>query len=270
MIAQDDKERLRPVELDRARINARQRLRCERLLAVEDRLAFDPPINDLARRPPRLLAREQDQLAVRALAMCRHRPADAVPIAARHQNKALACRGVAVIRRVQLSPFGLETEALDRFDPCVKVFALAGLDRLAGSRIDRSPADELPHVFDDHALHAEFGEPRNDVPRIGALLVAGWFASARDAVMRACRRGHEKIEIALGDDQMRPHRCDVLTVMPRFRMIFPVRFDRDPPMVDADKLHFEAKLGQRASAAGRRSARTTQQVSNKHLAAHAA
>ena len=58
VIPQDDEERLRSTELLRAGIDARQRLRRQGLLAVEDRAPFDRPIDDLPRRSPRLNARE--------------------------------------------------------------------------------------------------------------------------------------------------------------------------------------------------------------------
>src|SRR5690606_587840 len=103
---------------------------------------------------------------------------------------------VAVIGGVELPPFRLETEALDRLDPRVEILALALLDRLSSFRIDRSPAAELPDVFDDDPLHPKFCEPGDDVPRVRTLLIRRRLAAARDRMMRAGRRGHQEVEVA--------------------------------------------------------------------------
>jgi hypothetical protein len=62
VVAQGDDEGLRPVELDGAGRDSRQRRLGERLLAVIDRSALDRLIDDVARRPPRFMPENSSSL----------------------------------------------------------------------------------------------------------------------------------------------------------------------------------------------------------------
>lgn len=154
------------------------------------------------------------------------------------------CRVVAspIVGRVQLAPFGLEPEPLDRFNPCMEIFTLAGRDRLTSANVDRTPSAEFPHVFDDDALHAQFGQPGDDVPWVAALLIARRLAASRYRMMCACWRGHQQVEVALRHEDVRPNGSNVLDVVASLRMVSLMRIDRSWPVIHTDQLHFKAKF----------------------------
>src|SRR5581483_4761701 len=129
---------------------------------------LDRPVDDVPRRPPWLDAGKQFEPAFVAPAMRGDRPGNGAAVASRHQDEALPRRGVAIVGGVELAPFRLESEATDGVDPRAKIFALAGLDRLAAARVDRTPAAKLPDILDDQALDAQLRQPSDDMPGVGA------------------------------------------------------------------------------------------------------
>jgi hypothetical protein len=136
-------------------------------------------------------------------------------VAARLEDEALPRRRVAIVGGVELAPLGLEAEPPDRIDPGWKYSPLRDF---TGLPVRTSTG---PQPVNSQTFSMIMRLTRSSVSQVmmcqGSLRCwsTGRLAAARHAVVRAGRRGHQQVEIALGHQQVRPHRRDVLHVVPR-------------------------------------------------------
>ncbi|MEY9304767.1 hypothetical protein ABIF24_009398 [Bradyrhizobium elkanii] len=208
--------------------------------------------------PPRLQAL---RLGPRPLRMGRDRQHQRPAIEPEEAEITLARGEAAEVGRVQLAPLDRgRPQAADSLDPRAVIFALAFLDRPLRLRIDRPPLHIGPDVLDDHATDAQLSQPGDDVPRVGTQLVGGRPPTPRRRMMRAARRRHQQVDIALRNDLLRPGRRDILAIVDRGRVVAPVRLDCDRPMVQAAQIDIEAEAIKCLLGALRRAARTAEQV----------
>src|SRR5271166_6025987 len=148
VVAQDHQKRRGPAEFHCTGVDPGEGLPAQWPLAIEDRLALDRPIDDLARRAPSVAA-VAEQVSLAGSAVGRVRPVYALAVGAGDQEEPLTRRRVAEIGRIEDAPFNLEPGALQCRCPGAEIFAAPAFDRSSGAQIERAPIDEFRYVLDE-------------------------------------------------------------------------------------------------------------------------
>jgi hypothetical protein len=147
VVAQDHQKRRGPAEFHCTGVDPGEGLPAQWPLAIEDRLALDRPIDDLARRAP-FVAAMAEQVGLAGSAMARVRPVDPLAVEAGHQEEPLPRRRVAEIARIEDAPLDLEPGALQCRCPGAEIFAAPAFGS-SSAQIERALIDEFRYVLDE-------------------------------------------------------------------------------------------------------------------------
>lgn len=166
--------------------------------------------------------------------MGRFGPTDFPPTANSLEEKSLPSRRVAVVGAAKDLPFAFVAAHFERADVIVEQYAGLCLDRQALGA-ERSPILELGDVFDHEPSDVELVQPVENEVRLGAGLVATRPAATGDAVMCARRRRPQQVEPPRRHHVGGRDRFQAGRQVPCRRVVRPVRFDGDVPMVDCQQ-----------------------------------